>query len=525
MLEDIEMSDYEIDHDGQSSNEDFTSPDHSGEEESDSEIDGPVALAGAADSAGIESDPEYIPSDDSSVTASDTDMEEAGDLANEYLGLPGAISTWSHEDRRFFVKYNLQSILGNLNRDQRFENPGSLPAPLLNFILNKLPTHAHNAVTKYFTLAVPKIMNERLAEMLISLSPNVQKELAIFITEISNLAAVAGSNTVIHLGNIFERSQLLVQWLSNLKPEVIQAVVNIPFGGHQLLAMITSSYVVVRDHTVEDTNKQQTEAGQKSRELELPLDLPTQVKHFLNWLDESCCLDLIDFVIALPENLREGFAAILGQAPPNVLRVIVNLFDTLGCYDLEAEQIDDPDAENITFDIYATLGRIDPEALLIRFLLLLPDDLFAPFWQVARAGYHLCQHIFNSELLVDFGSGQVEPTPETIVHNETYRLDVDLDEQSYSIDEVKTLIQSLRSVPLTELDEDRRECAICLNAYSEDSLDRDGCETAKQLKCGHVFGSKCLLKLLAPKLLGGVKYDTCPVCRASIWDILKVNAA
>ena len=518
--EDIEMSHYDVDNDEQTPDEFFDSRDRLSEKESDSEIDGDRALAGAADRADMELDPEYVPSVNSSVTSSDMDMDEAGGLSSEYLSLPGEMSTWSEEERRFSYRYNLQGILGNPHQDQRFCNRASLPPQILNFIQDKLPGHARVAVTKYFTLAVPKLMNERMAEMLLSTPHDVQMELAIFITEISNLAAVTGPNTVIHLGNIFERSAVLVQWLMNLPRQFIQATVNLPFDGHQLLAMISSSYVVVRDHVVEDTDNPQTQAGQKSRELELPRNLPTQIKHFLNQLEESCNLDLMNLVITLPQNLRDGFAAILGQAPPQVLQVIVSLFNTIGCYDIEAEQIEDPDAEDITFDIYATLGRIDQEWLLIRFLVQLPDDFLAPFWQVAGAGYQLCQRIANSELLMDFGSGQVEATPETIVRNEIYRLDVVLDEEGYSIDEVKTFIYSLRSVPLAELDEDRRECCICLNAYTEDGLDHEESETPKQLLCGHVFGSKCLLDLLAPILDGGFEYDTCPMCRASIGDML-----
>ena len=520
MLEDIKMGDYDTDYDGQTSDDDFKSLDHSSEQGSDSKVDGHGALVGAADGVVEESDPDYVPSDDSSVTSSNTEMDEAGDLSSDYLGLPGEISTWSDEDRRFSFKYNLQGVLGNPHQDQRFGKPTPLPAQILDFILKKIPEHARVAVTRYFMLAVPKLMKERLAKLLHSTPQNVQAELAIFITEISNFASVAGPNTVIHIGNIFERSHVLVQWLRKLRPELIQAVVNIPFDGHQLLAMVSSSYVVVRDQVAEDTHKQQTEAGQRSRELELPRNLPTQVKHFLNRLEESCHLDLINLVVALPQNLKNGFAAILGQAPPNVLHIIVSLFDTIGCYDIEAQMIEDPDAEDITFDLYATLGHIDPEGLLIRFLLQIPDEVLAPFWQVAGAGYQLCLNIANSELLVDFGSVQLEPTPETIVHNDRYRLDVVLSEPAYSIDEVIAFVRSLKSVPLAELDADRRECSICLNEYTEDGLNRPGSEAPKQLICGHVFGSNCLLDLLMPKLHGGFEYDTCPMCRAPIGDML-----
>ena len=525
VLEDIEMSDCNISYDEQTSDEDFKSLDRSSEEKSDSEPDSHGALAQAADSVDVESDSEYVPSDDSSVTSSDTEMDEAGGLSSsDYLKLTEEMSDWSDENRRFSYKYNLQGILGNPHQDQRFCKRLSLPTRILRFILDKVPEHARVAVTKYFILAVPKLMNERLAELLPSIPQIVQNELGIFITEISNIAAVAGHNTVIHLGNIFERSHVLVQWVKHLPPELIQAVVNIPFNGHQLLAMISSSYVVIRDQVVEGTNKQQTEAGPKSRELGLPRNLPTQIKHFLNRLDASCHLDLISLVIALPQNLRDGFAAILGQAPPNVLDVIVSLFDTLGCYDLEAQQIDDPDAEDITFDPCATLGRIDPEWVLFRFLVQLPDDILAPFWQVARAGYQLCLRMIDSELLANFRRGQIEATPQTIVQNETYRLDVAPDPHGYSIDDVKSFVHSLRSVPLAELGEDRRECCICLNAYTEGDLDRGGSETAKQLPCGHVFGAKCLVDCLAPKLDGGFEYDTCPVCRSFIADLLTAHA-
>ena len=510
MLKDIEMSECDIDHDEQLSDEDLQSLDRSSKE----------PLTGAADRVDMESDSEYVPSENSSITSSDTEMDDAGGLSSDYLRLPKEMSTWSEEDRRFSFRYNLQGVLGNPYQDSRFYKRASLPSQISNFIRYKIPEHARIAVTRYFMLAVPKLMNESMAELLLSVSLNVQTELAIFITEISNLAAVAGSNTVIHLGNIFERSDILVQWLISLTPELIQAVVNLPFDGHQLLAMVSSSYVVIRDQVVEENNKQQTEAGQQSRELELPRNLPTQIKHFLNQLEESCHLDLINLVVALPQNLKEGFAALLGQAPPNILQVIINLFNTIGCYDIEAEQVEDPDAEDMIFDLNATIGRIDPECLLARFLVQLPDDVLAPFWQVERAGYRLCLQISNSELLMDFGSGQIEATPETIVHNETYRLDVVPDELDYSIDEVKAFVNSLRSVPLAELEEDRRECCICLDAYTEDGLDRDKSETPKQLSCGHVFGSKCLLNLLAPKLNGGFEYDTCPMCRASIEDLL-----
>lgn len=525
VLEDIEMSDYNISYDEQTSEEDFKSLDRSSEEESDSEIGSHGALARAAGSVDVESDPEYVPSDDSSETSSDTEINDAGGLSSsDYFKLTEETSTWSDEHRRFSYKYNLQRILGNPHQDQRFCKRLSLPTRILNFILDRVPEHARVAVTKYFMLAVPKLMNERLAELLPSIRQIVQTELAIFITEISNFAAVAGHNTVIHLGNIFERSHVLVQWVKHLTPELIQAVINIPFDGRQLLAMISSSYVVIRDQMVEGTDKQQTEAGPKSRELGLPRNLPTEIKHFLNRLEESCHLDLINLVVALPQNLKDGFAAILEQAPPNVLDVIVSLFDTLGCYDLEAQQIDDPDAEDITFDPYATLGRIDPEWLLIRFLVQLPNDVLAPFWQVERAGYQLCIRMIDSELLVNFRPGQVEATPQTVVQNETYRLDVAPDTHGYSIDKVKSFVHSLRSVPLAELGEDRRECCICLNAYTEDDLDRGESETAKQLSCGHVFGAKCLVDCLAPKLHGGFEYDTCPMCRAFIGDLLTAHA-
>ena len=508
VLEDMEMSDNDVDYNEQTSDETFK------------------VLTGAAGSVVLELDLEYVPSDVSSVTTSDSEMDEARDLSSEYIRLPGEmLSTWSDEDRRFSYKYNLQGILGNPHQDQKFCERTSLPAQILNFIQDKIPEHARVAVTKYFTLAVPKLMNERLAELVLSIPQNVQTELATFITEISNFAAVAGPNTVIHLGNIFERSDVLVQWLANLTSELVRAVVNIPFDGHQLLAMVSSSYVVVRDYEGENTNTQQTEAGEKSRELELPRDLPTQIRHFLNRLDESCNLDLIELVVALPQSLKEGFSAILGQAPPNILDIIVSLFDTIGCYDIEAEQIENPEAEDINFDIYATLGQIDQEWLLIRWLDQLPDAVLAPFWQVAGAGHQLCLCIAKSELVMSFGSGELEATPETIVLNETYRLEVVPNSMGYSMDEAKDFVGSLRSVPLAELEEDRRECCICFNAYTEDGLPSGESEIPKQLVCGHVFGSRCLLDLLKPKLSGGFEYDTCPMCRAFIGKVTVAAAS
>ena len=81
--------------------------------------------------------------------------------------------------------------------------------------------------------------------------------------------------------------------------------------------------------------------------------------------------------------------------------------------------------------------------------------------------------------------------------------------------QIKTFVESLPVVPLTDLTEDERDCPICRDrSYSS----QDG-EHPARLACNHVVGKDCLLVWLEvslPKFFS--MHHHCPICRAVLME-------
>ena len=96
--------------------------------------------------------------------------------------------------------------------------------------------------------------------------------------------------------------------------------------------------------------------------------------------------------------------------------------------------------------------------------------------------------------------------------------------RGHSLEDVLQFVEGLPEVPMTDLDEQSRQCAICWGQYGDNaSLIEGRPEKPVRLPspCSHVFGRSCLEVLLKPKSEAGWGEKLCPLCRREIEGITK----
>lgn len=441
---------------------------------------------------------------------------------------------------RAFGVHNLQWIFGNPEPDDRLFNTNDLlPERILGFIHDLIPSHAQEPVLDYFRTSVPMSMCKQLDTLISSIPQIIQRELAIFITELSNVVGVAPKNTTIHVGVIFKRSDTLVQWVKSLTTQTIQLVVGIPFTGQQLLDIILTWWVRVNWSSVSAHGDNHVDIGEGYRERMFPRELPTQIKNLLSRLSVGCELEVIHLIINLPPSIKAGFATILGLAPPRIIDIILAVLEQCGnwhIYDagtedsaLEVEQPEPTESNNENFeeeitilDPYSEIRDADDAGDLFSFLVGLPDEIFSPIWPIQNAGYHLCHMIARCQVVFDpDGQGSSFSTG-IIARSANFRLELIPAAAIITTDDVRRIIGSLAPIPTEALTDDLRECPICTRAYCDPGLgDEDEAEVARRLPCGHIFGDLCLVTLLGEKIKGGFEHRSCPLCRAPLTDFLK----
>ena len=257
-------------------------------------------------------------------------------------------------------------------------------------------------------------MNDDISEFLPSISGNIQKELAIFITEISSIIATAEQDTVLHPWGIFRQSDELVDWLTGLTPNVIQPMVGIPFTGSELVSILTNTSMYV--NRGRETPKEPSYEVGGSDDI-LPSNVPILIKYLIMRLFVFH-QDLIGLILDLPSPWKAGLAAVLDLAPPQIQQDIVDFIVAID-HNMTSEDISN--AEHIELDPYSLLV----DTAFLRFLLELPGNLLAPHWPTQHGGYDLVQKIASSRIMVDF-LGQITPTPYTVAKSGKFRLEVGL---------------------------------------------------------------------------------------------------
>ena len=75
----------------------------------------------------------------------------------------------------------------------------------------------------------------------------------------------------------------------------------------------------------------------------------------------------------------------------------------------------------------------------------------------------------------------------------------------------KAFLTSLPTLSLKDLQEDDRDCPICMETYSPRR------EYPVRLPCDHVMGKKCLFKWLNSSIVNANR-NTCPTCRADLFE-------
>lgn len=104
---------------------------------------------------------------------------------------------------------------------------------------------------------------------------------------------------------------------------------------------------------------------------------------------------------------------------------------------------------------------------------------------------------------------------------------------SFSAAEVDEFMKTLGKVDVGSLQQDAKECDICMNDFShlpgtasctsptpasdthkpaEKSIHDEEVESPVRLACGHVYGENCLKTWISGKGIGNL--PTCPMCRA-----------
>ena len=443
-------------------------------------------------------------------------------------------------DLSCFSVHNLQLILGIPKPDDRLFNANDeLPEHLHGFIHGLIPSHAQEPVLDYFRMNFPISICEQLNTLIPSTPQVVQKELAILITEISSHVAVAAKDTTIHVGVLFKRSDILVQWLTSLTPQTIKLLVGVSSTGQELVDIISTWYVRVNCSSAPAHGDNYIDIGIEYHEREFPRDLPTEIKNLLSRLSVDFEQEVIDLIINLPPRIRVGFAAVLGLAPPRIINIILNVLEQCGLwhtYDagteesaLETEHLEpfernseNSGEETTIVDPYNEIREADNRGALFSFLVGLPDEVFAPVWPMQNAGYHLCHMIARCIVAFDTDGHGSGPSTETIARSANFRLGLLPAAPIITTDSVRRIISSLAPIPTEELGDDQRECPICTKDYCDPGLgSEEEREVAKRLPCGHMFGDACLVILLGEKIRGGFEHRSCPMCRAPLTDFLK----
>ena len=456
----------------------------------------------AVSSNADESDGEYFDEDALGALMEDLDIDIDSNhekpvkvKVKEHMEPPVDPATWQ-----------LQRILGNWEPDERFATRlEPLPESLTEFIQSRLPVHAQEAATRYFETAIPVVVNEHLAKVLALISDRViHEELAIFITEIINVVAIAKERTMLHPWGLFKQSDALVKWLDTLTSDDLKPVLGNPLSGRELASMLPS----VRTMFGGDTAKSGWHhLGRNPRFL--PSGLPTQTKHLINRLPVDCHKDWINLIVGLPDNIQQATAQIMQVAPPYVIKAIVDLVARIGhvkVEQLESIRINKP------YMIFKLDAMLKTEDAILEWLSSMQDQLGIGIdgLKILRQ-LNMCQVLVSSRQLplrppathMDVRSG-----PFTLTIGNYYTSILDHDVESY--------LGSLEKVRVDRLPETDRACDICKQRYEACTEVNEYTPYRVRLHCGHIFDASCLLEILTPKRNGGWGHDCCPRCRKRV---------
>ena len=75
---------------------------------------------------------------------------------------------------------------------------------------------------------------------------------------------------------------------------------------------------------------------------------------------------------------------------------------------------------------------------------------------------------------------------------------------------IKRFLEALPEIQLKDLSEDHKNCNICMEQYT----DATDAEKPVSLRCGHIFGSSCIMNWVLSSEVS--HHSTCPMCRATL---------
>ena len=455
----------------------------------------------AVDSNAEDSDEEYFDEDALGDLIADLDIESDDEKPVKFkfekpVEPPVDPATWQ-----------LQRILGNWEPDECFATSMEpLPELLTDFIKSRLPVHAQEPATEYFRAAVPVAVNEHLAQALAVISNKalIHKELAIFITEIINVVAIAEERTMLHPWGLFKQSEGLTNWLDTLTTNDLQPVLGNPLNGVELASMLPS----VRTLFGGDTAKSGWHHfGRNPRAL--PSVLPTQIKHLINRIPQDCHRDWINLIIGLPKNIQQATALVMHMAPPYVIKAIVDILTRIGAVKVEQLESIRVNKPYMVFKLEAMLKKEDA---VLEWLSSMHDQSAMGIngLEILRQ-LNLCQVLVTSKPLP-----LSPPATHLDVRSGAFTLTIGSCYTSTSDHDVEAFLDSLKKVRVDRLPGTECTCDICNQRYEPYIEDNDDTPYRVQLHCGHIFDAACLLEVLTRKEDGGWGHDCCPRCRKRV---------
>lgn len=470
-----------------------------------------------ADSA--KDDWELEEQDDVSVDGSAADVSDGEYFDNNVLGdLMQDLEIDSDNETPVKVKqdveppvdpatWQLQRVLGNWEPDERFATlMEHLPEPLTEFIQGRLPVHAQEAATQYFRSAVPVAVNEHVAHVLASISNKalIHKELAIFITEIINVVAIAEERTMLHPWGILKQSEALTIWLDNLTTNDLQPVLGNALSGVELASMLPSVGTMFGGDTAKSGWRH---VGRNPRDL--PSLLPTQIKYLINRLPEDCHKDWINLLVGLPNKIQHATANIMHMAPPYVIKAIVDLASRIGAVkveQLESIRINKP------YMIFKLEAMLKKEDAILEWFSSMQDQS-----GMAIDGLELLRQLNLCRVVVNFRQLSMHPPPTHMdIRSGAFTLTMGSYYSSILDHDVEAFLGSLEKVCVDRLPETERTCDICDQRYEACTEVNDDTPYRVQLHCGHIFDASCLLEILTRKEDGGWGHDCCPRCHKPV---------
>ena len=241
----------------------------------------------------------------------------------------------------------------------------------------------------------------------------------------------------------------------------------------------------------------------------LPSALPTQMKYLINRLPQNCHKDWTNLIIGLPENIQRASAQIMGEAPPYVVKAIVDILARIGA--VKVEQLESIRV-NKPYIIFKSETMLKTQDAILEWLSSMKDQsgLEIDGFEILRQ-LNLCQVLVSSKQLP-----VLPPATHLDIRSGPYTLTIENYYTSVLDHDVESFLDSLEKLRVDRLPENELTCEICDRRYEAGTEVNDELPYRVRLHCGHIFDAACLLEILRRKEDGGWGHDCCPRCRQRI---------